>query len=163
MSDIGVIVVLYLVGVLILMADIFLPSHGILTLSGLGVLIAAVVKTFSYGGRDAGIVAVLGCLVFLPTFAYLAIKYWHRTPMGKLISPPNPVLTAKDVGLPVEELSRLIGATGRSVSPLRPVGICEFNGRRVSCMAQFGMLDAGVPVEGYDLSGGTLTVIEKKT
>ena len=114
------------------------------------------------GGRDAGLVAVVACLVFLPTFAYASIRIWPHTPLGKLIAPPNRVLTAADVGVPVEELSRLIGQTGRAVTQLRPVGICEFSGRRVSCIAEFGVVDAGAAVVASGLSGAALTVVESK-
>lgn len=162
MSDVAILVLLYGLGVLILVAEVFIPSHGILTVVGLGLLVAGVVQTFSYAGRDAGIIAIFACLVFVPAFAILAIKYWHRTPIGKRIAPPNPTLTAADTSVPIEEINSLIGKTGRTVSPLRPVGICDFNGRRVSCVAQFGMVEAGVAIEGVGLSGTNLAVVEKK-
>jgi len=83
--------------------------------------------------------------------------------MGRRISPPNPVLTAADTSVPVEEIASFIGHSGRSVSALRPVGICEFYGRRVSCIAQFGLISAGVDVEGVGMSGASLAVVERKT
>ena len=163
MSDLGIVILFYAVGVLMLIAEIFIPSHGILSVVGVGFLVTAVVKTFTYGGREAGIIAVFACLVFIPAFAFLAIKYWHRTPMGRRIAPPNPVITTADTSVPVEEMSRLIGQTGRSVTPLRPVGICEFSQKRVSCVAEFGMIEAGVTVEAVRMSGSNLAVQEKKT
>ena len=162
MSDVAILVVLYALGVLILVSEIFIPSHGILSLFGIGFLVVAVAKTFSYGGREAGVIAVFTCLVFVPTFAIVAIKYWHRTPIGRRIAPPNPVMTAADAGVPVEELGRLVGRTGRTISPLRPVGVCEFDGRRVSCVAEFGMVEADATVESTGIQGGNLVVVEKK-
>ena len=163
MSDVAVLIVLYAVGILFLLAEIFIPSHGILTLAGLGFVVAAVVKTFDVGGKDVGIVAVFACLILLPAFAFVAIKYWPRTPIGKRIAPPNPKLTSADTSIPVDELVRHIGRRGRAISPLRPVGICEFDGRRVSCVAEFGMVEAGVVVEAVAIKGGNLAVVEKKT
>jgi len=161
MSEIGILILLYCLGVFILVAEIFIPSHGILSIAGLGFLIAAVVRTFSYGGRDAGIVAVFACLVLVPALAFVAIKYWPSTPIGRRIAPPNPKLTSADHSLPVDELMSLVGQEGRCVSPLRPVGICDFGGRRVSCVCEFGMLEAGTTVEGVGVKGGNLAVIEK--
>ncbi len=163
MSDLGILVLFYTIGVLMLVAEIFIPSHGILSVAGLGFLITAVVKTFTYGGREAGIIAIFACLVFVPAFAFVAIKYWHRTPVGRRIAPPNPLLTTNNTSVPIEALTRLVGQTGRSQTPLRPVGICEFNGKRVSCIAEFGMIEAGVTVEGVRISGSNLAVQEKKT
>jgi len=163
MSEIAVIVVLFGAGILVLLAELFLPSHGVLTVVGVGLLTAGIVQTFRIGGEKAGTLAVLGCLVALPVFAVATVKFWPRTWVGRRIAPPNPVATLRDTSVPVEELSRYLGKTGRAVSPLRPVGICEFDGRRVSCIAEFGMLDAGAVVEGLRLVGGQLAVQEKKT
>ncbi len=163
MSDVSILILLYAVGVLMLVAEIFIPSHGILSVAGIGFLMSAVYKTFVYGGREAGIVAVFACLVFVPAFAFVAIKYWHRTPIGKLIAPPNPLLTADDTSIPVEALARLIGQTGRTITPLRPVGICDFSGKRVSCVAEFAMIETGSEVEGVRVSGANLAVQKKRT
>jgi len=161
MSEMGILVLLFGVGVVVLVAEIFIPSHGILGVTGVGFLIAAIVKTFDYGGREAGIIAILACMVFVPTFALLAIKYWHLTPIGKRISPPNPILTSKDTSIPVDEMSALIGQTGVCKTPLRPVGICDFHGKRVSCIAEFGMIESGAEVEAVRISGSNLAVQEK--
>ncbi len=158
MSEVGVIVLLFAAGVLLLMADIFLPSHGILSVSALGLLIWAVVQTFQYGGTNAGLISVAACTLFLPTFAYGAIRIWKKTPIGRRIAPPNPVVTAYDTSIPTAELEALLGRTGRSVSQLRPVGICEFDGQRVSCVSEFGMIEAGTPVLAVRLAGANLAV-----
>ena len=162
MSEVAVLILLYAAGVLVLLAEIFIPSYGLLSVVGVGFLIAAVSKTFTVGGREAGIVAVFACLVFLPVFAVAAIKIWPRTPIGRRIAPPNPTLTSADTSVPVAELSALIGLAGRSVSVLRPVGICDFNGRRVPCVAQFGFIEAGCGVEGVGITGSNLAVVEQK-
>lgn len=161
MSDMVFLILLYAVALIMLVAEIFIPSHGVLTFAGLGFLVAAIAKTFSYGGREAGVVAILACLILLPVCAFLAVKYWRQTPIGRRIAPPNPIVTGADTSVPVEEISRLIGKTGRSTTALRPVGICEFDGQRVSCIAEFGVIDAGATVEGVRLAGGNLAVQEK--
>ena len=158
MSDPAILILLYVVGLLMLVAEIFIPSHGILTVAGVGFLVAAIVQTFSYAGREAGIVAIFACLVFLPTFAGLAIKYWHRTPIGRRIAPPNPVAVAD---ASAAELRALIGTEGRSATPLRPVGICVFSGRRISCVADFGIIDADVAVKAVSVRNGNLAVREQ--
>jgi membrane-bound ClpP family serine protease len=56
----------------------------------------------------------------------------------------------------------MIGQTGRCVSPLRPVGVCDFGGRRVSCLAEYGLIESGATVVGTRITGGNLAVVEKK-
>lgn len=162
MPDVGVLILLFVLGAIALTAEIFIPSQGVLTLAGLGFLIAGIVRTFQDVGHGAGTAAVFACLVFVPTLAFVSVKYWRRTRIGRMIAPPNPILTSADTSVPVEEINAMIGQTGNSLSPLRPVGICEFNGRRVSCIARFGMIESGVIVEGVGMTGANLSVVEKK-
>lgn len=65
MPSVGIIVFLYAVGVLMLVAEIFIPSHGILSVAGVGFLVFAVVKTFDYG-NIAGTGGVVACFIFVP-------------------------------------------------------------------------------------------------
>lgn len=158
MSELGIVIALYGVGVIMLLAEIFIPSHGVLTVAGLGFLIVGVIRTFSVAGEMAGAIAMLSCLVLLPTFAYLSVKYWPHTPIGRRIAPPNPVLTSADTSVPIEELKTLIGQTGVAVSSLRPVGTCEFRGRRYSCVAELGVVETGATVIGVGIRNGNLAV-----
>jgi len=161
MSEIAIITALFAVAVVLLLAEIFIPSHGILTVAGLAFLIIAVVKTFQIG-TNAGVVATLACVVFLPTAAVIAVKVWPHTPLGRLISPDNPVLTSRDVGVDVETMESMIGCVGRSISPLRPSGICDFDGRRFPCVAEMGMIGPDVEVQVVGIKGSNLAVIARK-
>ncbi len=158
MSEVGIIVLLYAVGLVMLVAEIFIPSHGVLTLAGLGLVVWGVVKTFVVGGHTAGVVAVLTCLVLLPALAYLTVSIWPRTPIGRKIAPPNPVASASDSSVPAVELAALVGRRGKTRSSLRPVGVCEFDGRRVSCVSELGLLEAGVDVMATRVVGSNLSV-----
>jgi len=157
-SDLFLIVLLFAAGAMILVAELVIPSHGVLTVIGIGLLIGGVVETFRYGGETAGLIASVACLVAIPSFLAAAVRIWPRTWIGKLIAPPNPTVTARDSSVPVEELSRFVGRSGTAVSTLRPVGICEFDGRRVSCVAEYGMIDAGTKVEAIRVNGAELAV-----
>lgn len=161
MSELEVLLILYAVGVLVLIAEVFIPSHGVLGVVGICCIIAAVAKTFAYGGTQAGMISVIACLTLLPTMGYLGIKYWRSTPIGRRIVPSNPVLTDADTSVPVEELRGLIGKSGVAISSLRPVGLCEFDGKRVSCVAELGMVEAGAEVVGTGITSGNLAVRPK--
>jgi len=150
-------IVLFGLGLVILVAEIFLPSHGILTVAGVVFLTLGVVRTFQYG-TQAGALAIIACLILLPALSILAVKYFHRTPLGRRISPPNPVYTPADFGSDVETLRPLIGQIGRSLSPLHPVGTCEFSGRRLQCIAEMEAIDSNVRVRATDIRGKSLTV-----
>ncbi len=149
---------LFAAAAVVLVLEIFLPSHGVLTVVGVGVLIGAIVKTFDLYGPAAGTLAVIASAVGLPVFAVAAVKIWPHTRIGRIIAPPNPVYGRDDFAPQIAELRALVGRTGQSLSPLRPVGTCEFDGRRLECICERGMVEAGVKVRAIGLRGRTLEV-----
>lgn len=157
MDHTAVIALLYLAGVLLLVAEIFVPSGGLLTVGALICMGVAVFNTFA---RDttAGIIGSVACVVTIPTVFILGLKYLHRLPFGDRLAPPNPSLTEKDRSFDAGEYSSFIGVSGVAVTHLRPIGVCEFNGRRVQCRAESGMIDAGTGVVGIGMKLNNLEV-----
>ncbi|HSW46704.1 MAG TPA: NfeD family protein [Phycisphaerae bacterium] len=156
MSEWTTIAVLYLLGMILLIAELFLPAHGLLGLVGLGMLGFGIYETYIHN-ETAGLVGLGAVAVLLPLGLVISVKVWHRTPLGRRISPPNPVLTEKD-RMPVEELRQLIGKHGRAVTLLRPVGMCLFDGRRLECTSEQGVIQSGVEVKVIRLIDRTLSV-----
>jgi membrane-bound serine protease (ClpP class) len=156
MSDSITIALLYLVGMVLLIIELFLPAHGLLGLVGVGVLGFAIYETY-VRSEMAGLVGLGAVAVLLPVGLVISVKFWHRTPVGRRVSPPNPVLTERD-RMPVEDLRKLIGTRGKTMTLLRPVGMCLFNGRRVECTSEQGVIETGVEVEAIRLVDRTLSV-----
>lgn len=150
------ITILYAIALLLLLADFFLPSHGILTVAALGLLTYAIYLTFGIS-QEAGLISLAAVAVVVPVSLVIAIRTWHRTPMGRKISPPNPVLGEAD-RLPVQDIETMIGKVGRTLTPLRPVGMAVFDGHRIECCSEHGMIPANVPVEGVRRMDRTLLV-----
>ncbi|UCD28238.1 MAG: hypothetical protein JSV03_14290 [Planctomycetota bacterium] len=147
---------LYLLGTVLLIVELFLPAHGFIGLVGLGVLGYGLYLTYMVN-EVVGLVGLIVLAVLIPTGFLISIHYWHRTPVGRRISPPNPELTEKD-RMPVEDYKPLIGRLGKTLTPLRPVGTCEFDGRRVECLSEYGMIERGVEVIGVRLVDRSLSV-----
>lgn len=147
---------LYLLGSALLIAELFLPAHGLLSLVGLGALGFALYETYAVNPNLA-LLCLIGLVILVPIGLVYSVKNWHRTPIGRRISPPNPKLSDRD-RMPVEDLSRFIGRTGRSVTPLRPVGMCLFDGRRFECTTEGGMIPKDTEVEVIGLVDRTLAV-----
>jgi membrane-bound ClpP family serine protease len=150
------IALLYLFGSAVLIAELFLPAHGLLGIAGVGILGFALYETFLMS-QVAGLIGLVVLAIILPVGLVISVRTWHRTPIGRRISPPNPRLSAAD-RLPVEDLKSLVGRHGRSVTLLRPVGTCEFDGRRVECKAEQNVVQKDVPVEAVGLVDRTVVV-----
>jgi membrane-bound serine protease (ClpP class) len=157
MDSVGIIVLLYLAGIVLISAELVLPSHGLLTIASLLCFGLAVFETFGHN-RTLGAIAAIGCVVFVPTMLFLGIKFVTYLPMGNQFAPPNPTREEAGTAFDQSACEQFVGAKGRAVTPLRPVGVCEFNGRRVQCVSESGMIDVGQPVSGVGLQMNTLEV-----
>jgi len=157
MGEIGVLILLYGVAVLLLTAEVFIPSHGVLTFVGVAFLVMAIVRTFQVG-QTAGTISIIATVVLLPAFVMAAVKIWPNTWIGRKIAPDNPVYTAKDFGAGTDELLLLVNTSGRTLTPLRPVGTCEFDGKRIQCICESGMIDSGKSVRAIGVRGRSLEV-----
>ena len=160
MEDVTLALLLYVLGIGLLVLEIFIPSHGVMGVAGLGFLIGGIVVAFRLS-TGVGYAAVLLAVVLVPTGAVLTVKYWYRLPVGKRMAPPNPTVTESDLGFHTDRIDALVGETGRTLTPLRPVGSCEFDHRRVQCVAEMGSIERGVKVEGVAVRGRDLVVRER--
>jgi membrane-bound ClpP family serine protease len=150
--------VLEAVGIALLVGEIFLPSHGVLIALGLGSLGVGLYAAFQFS-LIVGYVSLLLALVLVPTFAVMAVRLWPKTFIGKRIAPPNlEFLRSESPGDGSDALRGLIGQTGMTLTPLRPVGACDFGGRRVECLAESGMIDRKSKVVAIDVQGQSLVV-----
>lgn len=157
MDHLTLTILLLVAAVAIFVAELFIPSGGLLTLLGVVVLVFFNVQMFAYG-PTAGLISLTASVTALPLGAYFVLRNLERLPFGRFMVPPNP---APSQASPLEAnpaLAALVGRRGRAISPLRPVGTCEFDGRRVQCITEGGMIDAGSEVEAIGVSVNNLTV-----
>jgi membrane-bound serine protease (ClpP class) len=157
MSGFALVILLFLVAAVILVAEIFLPAQGVLGIVGIGVLAYAVYQAYCLD-QGGGHVTLLCALILVPTLAVVGFKAFPKTPLGKRIAPENPHLNAAEFAPHHEQLKRLIGRRGTSVTPLRPVGTCMIDGQRVNCIAEAGLIEGGMDIEVLRVRGAQLEV-----
>lgn len=151
--------VMLLVGLAVMVLEVFVPSGGILGFVSITAIIAAVATAFLEGGPALGL-AVLGvAVVAVPLVLSLAFRWFPETPLGRRVLPPPP--DAADV-LPDPQRRRrardLVGRGGRAVSELLPWGSVEIDGTRCEAMSESGPIDAGTPIEAVGVQGTKLVV-----
>ncbi|RJQ08465.1 MAG: hypothetical protein C4558_08035 [Dehalococcoidia bacterium] len=137
------ITILFLIAALaVFFAEIFVPSGGILFVVGMCFLAMFVMRMFSYS-QAWGYAALVGSLIGVPGGAIFIVRNLDRLPFGRKLIPPNPDAPSGEAAAAHPELAALVGRTGRTLTPLRPVGTCEFDGRRVQCVAETGSIESG--------------------
>lgn len=145
------------IGVVLLGAEIVLPTGGVLVVGALLFFALGVGTILYYGTALEATVALAGMAVGLPAAGYAAVAAWRRMSLGSALDAGDPDATAADLPQ-IARLDELKGRTGKTVSPLRPFGAVEFEGRRVDATTEGMMLDAGVWVRCVAVKAGRVVV-----
>jgi membrane-bound serine protease (ClpP class) len=147
--------VLFGVGLVLLVAEIFLPSAGILVVLSLLAFAGGVGLILSQGTMLEAVVAITALSIGLPTAFYFIVAAWRRMAIGMV--PPD-TATAPSTIPAVLELESLKNRIGKTASPMRPSGIVDFEGKRVDALTEGEMLEAGVWVRCIDVKPGRVIV-----
>ena len=150
-------VFLYFICAVLIVAEIFVPSGGLISLFALGCL-AGGIAIFFRCGPVAGWIGVGIAAVMIPIVLVIAYKIFPKTRFGKSVTLNPPEREQGDAVPDTAELKELLGAVGVVLTPLRPVGMCDLSGRRVECVAESGYVDRGMKVEVIDVESTQLTV-----
>jgi len=150
-------VFLYLMCAVLLVAEVFVPSGGLLTVLAMSCLIGGGYIFFRLS-TAAGVVGVVIAIVMIPAVLVATYRLLPRTRFGKNVRLQAPVRQQGDAVPDSAELAGLVGSAGVVVTPLRPVGTCNFSGRRVECVAESGYLDKGTNVKVIAVASTQVTV-----
>jgi membrane-bound serine protease (ClpP class) len=146
--------VLFALGVIMLVAEVLLPTGGILIVASLLFFALGVGMILARGTVTEAVVAVAALAVGFPAAGYVAVAVYRRMSIGGELDSSGGVLEVPGVA----ELESLKNHTGKTVSPMRPSGTVEFDGKRVDAMAEGVMIDAGVWVRCVAVRGSTVIV-----
>lgn len=146
-------------GVALLVLDLFVPSHGLLSALGLVAMMIGVAVPFYQGDTSTGLVMLIGVMFLLPVLGFLIFYWWPKTPVGRRMFMTGLGEDETVANMPVIlELERYRGRIGRAVSPLRPAGIVDFDGKRIDTITEGMMIDAGSWVRCIDVKAGKVIV-----
>ncbi len=147
--------ILFAVGVVLLLAEIFLPSGGILVVFSLLFFAIGVGIILTQGTTLEAVVAITALSIGLPTAFFFIVAAWRRMSIGMV--PPDET-TAPQAVPALAELETLKNRIGKTVSPMRPSGLVDFGGKRVDALTEGEMLDAGVWVRCVSVKSGKVIV-----
>jgi membrane-bound serine protease (ClpP class) len=128
---------LLLVGCVVLVLEVFIPSGGLLSVLSAAAFIGAIVIAFQRG-PVTGFTLVMTTIVLVPLVLVAAFHYWPKTRIGKAFLGELP--TDADV-LPDDPRRELLGQVGVTRSKMLPSGAVEINGQMVDAITQ------GKPIE----------------
>src|SRR5688572_18496120 len=129
-------ILLLAVGLILLMAEAFIPSGGLIGLLAVGCLGVSLYQAFTVpNAPNLGWKFLAAEIILIPIAAVVAIQLWPRTPLARRIFLPPPAPEDTDTAHSRTRLDHLIGDFGRALTPLRPSGNVDFDGRRLDAKA----------------------------
>jgi membrane-bound ClpP family serine protease len=150
-------VFLYLACAALIIAEVFVPSGGLISVCALACLIGGI-AIFFHHSNTAGMVGVGIAIVMIPSVLIFAYKIFPKTRFGRSVTLTPPERQQGDAIPDTSELKNMLGAVGVVSSPLRPVGMCDFSGQRIECVAESGYVDKGKKVKVIRVQSTQLTV-----
>ncbi|MEX0775278.1 MAG: NfeD family protein [Phycisphaeraceae bacterium] len=141
--------------------EIFVPSGGLIGVLAAAATIAGIVLLFMYD-TTVGMIGGVVVLLLLPFVFAAGIWMWPNTPIARMLvlkSPKSQQGTTSH-GDSAAKAGSLQGATGKALTDLRPVGTCLINGRRIDCLADGPMIEAGTEVRVVSADGMEVKVRE---
>ncbi len=134
-------ILLLLLGMTLIILELFIPSGGVIGCVAAVSLVASVMVAFVGRGMFVGTVMLVANAVFLAVLIPAAIRIWPNTPIGRAIFIGTP---DRDKVLPDNPnytiLKTLIGRRGKVKTMMLPSGIVVIDGE------EYDAVSVGVPI-----------------
>lgn len=152
-------VILFLVGSMLLAAEVFLPGGIAGVLGGLA-LASGAGLAFSEFGPAGGALASIAALLLLGAMLYGELVWLPRSKMGRTM-----VVEATVAGesQPAPGSPELVGQPAVALTALVPTGVVEIAGRRYEAFCRTGHADPGAQLTVIGLDNFRLIVSEPKS
>jgi membrane-bound ClpP family serine protease len=144
-------------GLLLLIAELFIPSGGLIGFLALCCLALSLGRAFQES-VDLGLKFLLADCLLLPVAMAVAVHLWPRTPLAKRVFLPRPAPEEIELSHSSQRLEHLVGQLGRALTPLRPSGMVDFDGRRLDGLSEEGLIPAGALIRAVRVRSGQLIV-----
>ena len=150
-------IAVFLVGVLMIIVEILLPTVGLLAGLGVAAMLYSIVLAL---GGDIGALAALGISLVLSVAAFMLIV--SRLPSSRLWN--KMVLHTSSRGeqgyVSAEQHMELVGRTGEVLTELRPSGTARIDGRPVDVISEGAFIQKGTLVVVLSVNGSRVVVRE---
>jgi len=150
-------IILQLAGVVVIIAEIIIPSGGILSIAALGVFGYSLFIVFNEISMTIGFAFVAADLILIPVLVIVGLKLLARSPatLRKTLSRKEGVSSQSS------ELESYVGTQGNAVTDLRPAGIAVINGKRVDVVTRGEYLEKDSAIIVTAVTGNQIIVRKK--
>lgn len=157
MAGLGLPLLLQLAGVAVVIAEIILPSGGLLSLLALAIFGYSLYLVFANVSSSIGLLFLAADFVIVPVLVIVGIKLLARSPatLRAKLSRQEGVLSQ------APGLEAYLGREGSALSDLRPAGIALIDGRRIDVVSRGDYIQQGTPIVVTGVTGNQVIVRKK--
>ena len=149
-------IALQLIGIGVIIAEIILPSGGILSILAILVFGYSLNLVFTHFSTNIAVLFVTVDLITIPILIYMGFKLLARSP----VTLRTTLSREKGVSSQDSLLAGLVGKSGVATSTLRPSGIAEIQERRIDVVTRGEYLEKGTRVIVQKVTGNQVIVQE---
>lgn len=148
-------VLLLALGLGLILAEIFIPSMGVLSVLATACIAGSIAFAFGEDART-GVRFLIAAAILVPAFILVGFQLFPRTPMGRHMTAQGfsfenePTADARD--------RDLLGVEGEVTSPLRPAGHARLGERRVDVVSRGEAVEVGERVVVIEVRGNRVVV-----
>lgn len=150
-------VFLQLIGILVIIAEIILPSGGILSILATGLFGYSLYLVFTQLSVSAGMAFIIADLILIPVLVYLGIKFMAKSPvtLRKKLSKEDGV-TAQS-----PDQNDYLGSVGLAISDLRPSGVATIADERLDVVTQGEYIEKQTEIIVIEVRGNQIIVKQR--
>lgn len=149
-------ILLQVIGILVIIAEIFVPSLGLLTVIAFGVFGYSLFLVFTTISVKAGYIITGIDLIIVPILVYMGIKILakSRLSLKQELSRNDGVVSQN------KDLEGFLNKQGEAVTDLRPAGMAMIESSRMDVVTDGEYIDKGTQVSVVEVTGNRI-VVEK--
>lgn len=151
-------VVLQIAGILVIIAEIVIPSGGLLSLIAIGLIGYSLYFVFTVMSQPIALTFIAADIILIPAAIYIGLKLLVKSPatLNKTLSRQSGVVSQSP------ELEKYLGKTGESVTDLRPSGTAVIEGKRLDVVTRGEYLEKSSEIIVLSVTGNQIIVAKKE-
>lgn len=154
----GIHIALFVIGIVMLLLEIFLPGGIVGTLGVISMVTGLVLAAYDteQGLASLGIAALITVIVVAVLIKYLGVRgMWSKFILKSEQSKESGYVAPKDQ-------RSLLGKEGIAITPLHPSGMIRIDGKRIDAVSAGGFIQAGTSICVIQVEGTRIVVQERE-
>ena len=151
--------ILIALGILLIFIEILiLPGFGAAGIPGIIIFCVGVGLIWSKSGLTTAAIYTCVSLIFVIPISIIGLSLIRDSAIGKIFILNAAERSDEGYHAAREELTTLVGKSGKSVTPLRPAGVALINGQRIDIVTQGEFVEPETEIEVIQVEGSRVVV-----